>query len=731
MAYGLKYQTQFTSQSDANNAEKDYTLQFLFKDYTGGVTSIDGADTTVIQKCTVDNPTAEIKGQSLEINLINRGNVPITAFQSEDDNGVQVKLLQGTTLLFIGFLVQDDFYETMVDYTHSITLSATDGLGLLKGVILSEASVRRVFNCSYRTNGVDTVVYFYSANAAFFPQAGNTIEIGGVSYIIDTAVYESTTIGIATYNWTITLTTTTGGIAQTVADVYLTGEINLMIRNSLLSIIAICLYQTNLTLTTNIFSNIYEYRQDATISTLDQTLVDSQMFAESDTYDDCYSVLSKILIAFNLTLIQANGEWNLINFYEVKEYTDNAIPGFVYDDTWLAIGNTTLNNTFFIGPDPQLTRPIAGLTQGALRGFKFVKKQFDYRQPKYIFKNNDLQILGDLLREYIVGIYSIKEYVATWFEVGVGPIYSEYFIRVTTDIPTNTEVDRYLVVRGNCSDTIRSICSNDIEISEGDKVNLSFSVKSNVSTLLYAGVFAVRLSDNTTTKYVDELPADNGAWISTVGFNQDFYDTGEWESVSIQSSQTPYGGIVKCFLAQNHITPYDNSRETYYKDITFTVDYFINDSIEITGQLHTQEQPVNKKNNSLIDIKIDDSPRNSIQGTLFMNTKTGVLQDRTIYWRYPLPNVNAWRLGELTTLQELSFRQTTRQKYEGGFIGNYQTNIISLLSLAKLDFNTSKNYTFGMLSIDFKRNRFSGTLWELSDNNDAVLDHTYLFKYLL
>lgn len=102
--WGLKYQTQFTSQSDDNNAEIDYTLQFLFKDYSGVVNSIIGGSTTVLQKCTVDDPFAPIKGQSLEIKLVNTGNLPITSFYSEDDDGVKVILTKtGGQTLFTGF----------------------------------------------------------------------------------------------------------------------------------------------------------------------------------------------------------------------------------------------------------------------------------------------------------------------------------------------------------------------------------------------------------------------------------------------------------------------------------------------------------------------------------------------------------------------------------------------------------------------------------------------------
>jgi len=104
MAYGLKYQTQFTSQSDVNTPEKSYTIQFLFKNYTGGVSSVICGSTPVLHKYGVDEPFAPIKGSNVEITLLNTGALPLTSFYADEDDGVQVILLEGTNVLFIGLL---------------------------------------------------------------------------------------------------------------------------------------------------------------------------------------------------------------------------------------------------------------------------------------------------------------------------------------------------------------------------------------------------------------------------------------------------------------------------------------------------------------------------------------------------------------------------------------------------------------------------------------------------
>ena len=644
MAYGLKYQAQFTSRSDTingviNNPERDYTLQFLFKDYSGEVATLTGAATTVIQKCTVQEHNAPIKGQSLDIRLINKGNIPISSFQSEDDDGVMVKLIDNTGITrYIGFLVQDDFYEGMVDFGHEITLSANDSLGLLKGVILTDANVRRSFYAVRRTNGVDTVVYCYVASTAFYPTAGDTIEFLGSTYTISAAVNEDTVISGIGYNWTITLTTSTGGIAYGDETIYLTGNINLLQRNSLLSMIAVCLGPTNLSLVLNIFHNLYESEQDATISTFEQTLIDSQTFITGETYLDCYEVLSRILATFRCTLFQANGCWNIVAWDEARKY-GNAIPAFVYDETFAPIGTDTFTNIFNIGPEPELTRPIYELVQGGVRGYKFARKVFNYQQPKYLLHNYDLQQLGNLRSTYISSGLTYSDYDAPGWTGGLGPTLCDRFIQVIQD-SAGTELSRYLVLSGAVSDGPRAVASDPIEFSAGDKMKFSFSFKTNRSQPgSVTIIFAVKLTDGTLNYYIDELPAGNGSWIGGLGFNYTVSggdDTNQWHSVDIESSQAPISGLLTCYLAYACLTPpFDASAQTFYKDIRLEITQFINDTSKIIGQIHKQEQSVNKKANVDTEITIDDSPRNTIAGTLFLSTKTGLLQNRTQFWRYP------------------------------------------------------------------------------------------------
>ncbi len=174
---------------------------------------------------------------------------------------------------------------------------------------------------------------------------------------------------------------------------------------------------------------------------------------------------------------------------------------------------------------------------------------------------------------------------------------------------------------------------------------------------------------------------------------------------------------------------YGNGDETLYKDIRFEYQTFISDSTKVIGQIHKDQRPATIKNNSDTEIVIDDSQRNPIAGTLFLPTMTGLLQDRTTLWEYK-GDFNGFRLGQLTAREELWWRSRSRTTVEGSFIGVQQNSIASLLTPVILDWDPNKNYTFGLFSIDYKRNQFSGKLYEIWDNTEVEFVSDYLFSYI-
>ena len=131
MAYGVRYTASFNSIGQNNLS---YTLNLRLKDYTGSAETIYLTENPVVQEWQEDDPKAPIKGSTLKINILTPGVVTLETFYSNEDDTWQVEFLCDTLFAgqFIGFLVQDDCSELQVDYYHSIQLTATDNLGLLK-----------------------------------------------------------------------------------------------------------------------------------------------------------------------------------------------------------------------------------------------------------------------------------------------------------------------------------------------------------------------------------------------------------------------------------------------------------------------------------------------------------------------------------------------------------------------------------------------------------------------
>lgn len=737
MPYALKYQTQFDSDPDTNNPSVRYTLQFLFKDYAGAAISITGGSTTVLQKCTIDDPLAAIKGQSLEILLINEGNLPITNFYADNDNDIQVKLLDANNNpLFIGFLVQDDCHEVMVDYAHEIQLSANDNLGLLKNIPLNQAPAS--YELSYiSTETVSTTAPHILQTGLGF---GSTVIIGDRIRIIGTAQagdYTVVSFVIVGSNYQFTVLESIGTMAPTVTDLGLLHS-NLIGNVTLLSLIKRCLSATNVSVLTNIFCNIKEQRQLDTRSHFEQTLINPDTFISGEDYEDCYNVLTKILETFDCQLSQTNGQWNIIHWFEIRLYANNAIPGYIYDEDMLFIGTTMLNDTIFVGPDPQLTVPIYPLYQDVVRGFKFVRRQFNYVTSKYLLYNFDLKILGPLIRTYINGSDTISEYIPVGFYNGDLPPHGELFIRVIKNTVSGIESLRYLHVAPPQGNFPRAaVGAPDIIIHKGDTASFSASWRTNVtSTNPFNVLMSFKITSGATSYFLyNNINTGRNEWHPSFGYTVTVpanTPATEWNQLELVDPFTdsmppfPFDGTLNIHYALASV----NVTGTFWKDMRFEYTTRINESTKIIGHVHTQTRTNDIKNNSDTEIFLDDSPRNPINGALLLNTLTNGIPDLTASWQYNVISGIYYKRGQLFTKEDIIYRDKMRSKFEGGFIGLKQNGLVSILSVAITDFYPTKNYIFGLLTIDYKRNQFNGTLWEIWDTVEPDVMSDYSFNYI-
>lgn len=733
--YGVKYQCTFDPIGPLS-ATPVYKIEILEKDYDGLITDVIGSAVPVIHRWDTDDPKAPVKGSSLTVSLVNvNGSLPLSTFFSTDDDHFQIKFWWLTELKFIGFLVQDDCSEILVDFTHEISLSANDNLGLLKEVPLDKAKI--VYDIIDTTTDTWSLTAPHTltlpAGIAASVHTGDVIQIHNVIFDVTYHV-----------NWA------NGGVDMTVSETVATGspggsdDIEVLHprafddKVTLAFILENCLWATGLEINTEIWGQITEVTQNTTTSFIDQTLIDPRTFLKDESiYDDCYSVLEQLMARFKMTIFQAKGVWNIIRWDELR-YGSNVLPVYVYDADFEIDGSDTADAVYTIGIGEQ-TQAETGLIQKILRPFLSVKETFNYKQPGDLLRNANLQQLGNLLNTSTTGsgvdLQTSREYEVLWWTYtdafptasGVnGP--AEFFIRVISDSFEN-EIERYLVLKNN------GIHSYRVEANAGDTFTYSFSFRTpglNSDGAVF--VLIVQLDDGITVEYACEsgdVAAVEPGWKAGIGFNTAIGgDTqSNFNTVSITSQRVPYDGLLTFYLLPFN-TPV--SDETQYKDIRLEYNFNINESTKIIGHTHQTSQIAVIKNAEDEEIFIDSSPRNSIAGTLFLDSSTGLVQDKTTRWEHPYL-AQSLLLGDLITFEQLFWRRLPRTILEGSFYGLLSfANHVSMLSIFKYTYFPDLNFVAGTMEIDYRNNKFSGTLWEIWNDNetDADLSETYEFKYL-
>ncbi len=732
MTYGLRY----TSDFDSFQPLLTYRLEIFKKDYSGSNEQILLSGNPAIHEWQDDDPKAPIKGSTLKISILTSSTgIKLTDFYSEDDYGwaCVLRRLETDEILFQGYLLQDDSQELQVDFTHEIQLTFTDGLGLLKDVTLDQAAV--ITSVPFTTTGVTVESYIPSFSstiqstdpifAELLPGTTFTITSGGLAgtfTVIGVNVFAGLYIVQTNSNDLIITAPYTTDIITTV-PYPLTGYI------PLIDIYKLCLKATFIASGLNIYSRLFP-DGGTNERLLDDTFIQAETFLKSDLWMSCYDILEQINSRFNLSLFQAHGVWNLMRWDELYRYTTNTGATLQYhtystDFVYSATSNNSDVWIFKKGNDMEV-----GVLKSINRANQFVKETFNYVQPESLLCNYNLQDLGNVIQEYISGTFLIKEYgLSSWFDGPFSPI-PDRFIRITFDNDSGSrtfgqELDRNIVIVNSTGSAPQSAKSCDIAISKDDIIEFNFSFRTNVSQ---AGpintVFAVSITNGTTTYFIQ----NNGSWATTLGFTYSTPSGGntiDWQSVNIVSNPAPISGILNIYLAEatpNGATP--SPDETLFKDLNFTIFYIINGSGKVIGHTHTDSQSQQIKNNIDKEIFIDDSPRTSINGALYLASYTSLIRDLTVQWTYPASSIIYPRLGQGTTQESFFTNYKMRSKYEGRYLFINQEDVM-LTNLAL--FVDNQNYNFfryapGRMSIDYKTGFADLSLIEIIDSPTGDFD---------
>ena len=118
-------------------------VRFDFEGFTGASTTLIGSARPFVLKefNTDDDIFKPLRPQMAEMSFIaSASGVSIDNFLMNNDNDIIVYFDFGTwTNYWSGYMLQDDFQESWIDTSHIITLRATEGIGQLKDIELTEA----------------------------------------------------------------------------------------------------------------------------------------------------------------------------------------------------------------------------------------------------------------------------------------------------------------------------------------------------------------------------------------------------------------------------------------------------------------------------------------------------------------------------------------------------------------------------------------------------------------
>jgi hypothetical protein len=693
MSYGILYKIQFK-----NREQVDCEVQLLQKDAADDITYLTGADNPfVLSSSAQDNQIPYgIKATEANTQFYSQNGVSLDTFYSEDDTFWRLDFYYAGVKKWTGYLQLDSCSESITDIDHIITLNANDGLGRLQSQYLLGDDGKPL-------NVQLTLLQLFS----------RTLPLVGL--VLSNKVW------------------------------------------------------------LNIFENSTEDRDDdGKLTLLPQTALPTSYFINSDgTGQTVYDILNNVLLALRSMLTQADGYWQIIRWGDVRLFADGTMPGTLYDEVWGTASEIFFDDSIDIGAYSAgyAVHPInENQLQTILRPYKFSLETFSYEQPPLIIQAS-LQIPADAIpfsTSTVAGIrtdkYSIADYFPDWIQRNGD---TSYLTVVTdTNVTPEQETDRY-IHKPSDFDTHSGVQFNPLNVSQNDSIDLSLNFRTHHSDGYFWVRFILITEDGDYYSLNQNILSSVAAeWEGPFSANDWFSDptgvaankSGEAESwfpynlLSNTETTTPFlipaSGVLLIEVDGNSNTLGSGfgTYATDWKDLNLTLNQFINNSTQIIGQTHNNSQTPDIRNNEQFDVSLDDSPRNTIKGTLFTDaltnfdftdTDTGEETDigniyftRTSSW-HRQGVTEARRLGDLNTFNDLFIQRVVRMVVQGDFFGLNGINLLRVINLVLLE-RFSKRFIFGAASFNYMTCVWTASLYELYDTGevDGDLDNTYLFTYL-
>lgn len=368
-----------------------------------------------------------------------------------------------------------------------------------------------------------------------------------------------------------------------------------------------------------------------------------------------------------------------------------------------------------------------------------VQDSFKIQQLPGIW-NADLQELGSLASTATVGNVRTDKYnFPFWTKIGAG--YANTYIVVLTDTTTELEFDRYLEIPlvSENTGTANGILLNPILVSQGDKLNVKASLRSNTDTnfATYFSVAVILIGQSSQnylcrpiflgSENIWEFTSDDETTVETISNGKglrggdDLTQPQSWSLALEASSGIGYGidPMPEDGILYIKIGGFKDNRSNsvpkicWLKDLEYTSIFFVNESNLVEGQKHTATSAIESLNIDEKEIQADDCVKYSAAGAFYDKDDAN-----TGKWLRYDGDATPASLGQLNTTEQLSQAGEGLRVIGGTFEGAFDFN-----QFASFD---SARFLPTRLAIDLHRQQIDAEFVELM----AADDLTYSFKYL-
>jgi hypothetical protein len=447
----------------------------------------------------------------------------------------------GTKFIFTGFLTMDDNFRPFLPVGRTVTLTATDNLGLLRGKPLSD------FN-----------------NA--------------------TPDYEGKERLITIIQWCLGKT----GMVRTSGEIFDS------------------LYVVN-----NLFEVNMDSRADSSENCpLNQTWVNLIDFLKTDhTFEDCHTVLTKILFSLQARVVQYNNSWYI---FRLDEYKNDLFNYSRYTTAAATPVSGHLGQNLTKDIRERLSVVKADSVERIRRPYGQTILNIDYLFPNEL-PTNDAFIRGTLRGDSTT---TEKRYDADSWDFFKGPPNvandGDAYIRKLITLG-GYQTERFFVFAVQPTALQYYIESTRIYCCEGDKISISVDVKHDGQVETVAGqgnynVMQVRLYADDSTYYTLHPPettdtlsyweASDATWTTNNNYFKRFYDGTDddtkWSSVGDDFENLaaiPKTGYLTICL---HQTKKSNEFETHFSNLRFEYVPLVDGSYaELKGEQHWEYGDVN------------------------------------------------------------------------------------------------------------------------------------------